>query len=133
MAEMQEKIQETEVSDVGNTQVVREKTSTSSTAETRMTFTNGVYFLLGVIEILLFFRLFLKLLGANPNSGFVSFVYAVSGVLVAPFRAIFSSASTEGDVTRGVFDPAIIVAMVVYAVIAWGIVKLAHLNTNNAE
>ena len=129
MVEMQEKVNETEVSDVGNKQIVREKTSTSSTAETRLTLTNGIYFLLGVIEVFLVFRLILKLLGANPNSGFVSFVYSVSGFFSAPFRAIFSTTTTNGDVTKGIFEPATLVAMVVYLVVAWGIVKLVHLNT----
>src|SRR6478609_2357189 len=50
---------------------------------------NVVWYILGVIEILLAFRFVLKLLGANPNSGFVDFVYSVSGVLTAPFDTIF--------------------------------------------
>lgn len=131
MAESQEKVQETEVSDVGDKQVVREKTSTTSTAETRLTLTNGIYFLLGVFEVFLAFRLVLKLLGANPASGFVNFVYDISGFLSAPFKAIFSTAATEGDVTKGVFEPATLVAMAVYAIVAWGIVKLLHLNTRD--
>lgn len=131
MAETQEKIHETEVADVGNKQIVREKTSTSSTAETRLTLTNGIYFVLGVIEVLLLFRFLLKLLGANPGSGFVNFVYDLSGIFIAPFKGIFSSATTDGDVTKGVFEPATLVAMVVYAIVAWGIVKLVHLNTQN--
>ncbi len=131
MAETQEKVHETEVADEGNKQVVRERTSTSSTAETRLTLTNGIYFVLGVIEFLLLFRLLLKLLGANPASGFVNFVYDISGILNAPFKAIFSSTTTNGDVTKGVFEPATLVAMVVYGIVAWGIVKLVHLNTHN--
>lgn len=131
MAETQEKIHETEVADEGNKQVVRERTSTSSTAETRLTLTNGIYFVLGVIEVFLLFRLLLKLLGANPASGFVNFVYDISGIFVAPFNAIFSSTTTEGDVTTGVFEPATLVAAIVYAVLAWGIVKLVHLNSRD--
>jgi hypothetical protein len=133
MPDMQEKIEETEVVDRGDTQVVREKTSTSSTAETRLTLTNGIYLLLGVIDAFLIFRFFLKLLGANPASGFVNFVYDVSGFLVAPFTAIFNSATTQGDVTKGVFDPAILVAMLVYSVVAWGVVKLVHIDTHTTE
>lgn len=130
MVEMQEKVRETEVADVGNKQVVREKTSTASTAETRLTLTNGIYFILGLVEIILAFRFVLKLLGANPASGFVDFIYSLSGIFVAPFTAIFSTATTNGDVTKGVFEPATIVAMVVYAIVAWGLVKLVHLNTH---
>lgn len=131
MVEMQEKVQETEVADVGNKQVVRKRTSTSSTAANRYTLSNGVYFVLGVIEIVLAFRLMLKLLGANPNSGFVNFVYNISGFLNAPFKAIFHTSTNSGDVTTGVFEPATLVAMLVYAVVAWGIVELVHLNSHN--
>ena len=66
MVESQEKVHETEVADEGNKQVVRERTSTSSTAETRLTLTNGINFVLGVIEVLLLFRLLLKLLWSKP-------------------------------------------------------------------
>ena len=82
------------------------------------------YYVLGVIETLLAFRLVLKLLGANPNSGFVSFIYSVTHVFLIPFEAIFSPAVTEGLETTGVLEPATIVAMVVYAVIAMGVIRL---------
>ncbi len=132
MVESQEKVQETEVADEGNKQVVRERTSTSSTAENRLTLTNGIYFVLGVIEIFLLFRLLLKLLGANPASGFVNFVYNISGFFNAPFKAIFHSTATNGDVTKGIFEPATLVAAIVYVVLAWGIVKLVHLNSRDS-
>ena len=131
MAETQEKIHETEVAGEGNKQILRERTSTSSTADSRLTLTNGIYFVLGVIEVILLFRFLLKLLGANPASGFVNFVYDISGIFTAPFKAIFSSATTDGDVTSGVLEPATLVAMLVYLVVAWGIVKLVHLNTRD--
>ena len=83
-----------------------------------------VYYILGIFEILLAFRLVFKLLGANPNSGFVSFIYTTSQVFLAPFTAIFRSAVTQGIETKAVLEPSIIIAMLVYALIAWGIVKL---------
>ena len=83
-----------------------------------------VYYILGVFEILLAFRLVFKLLGANPNSGFVSFIYSVSQVFMVPFTAIFRSAETQGIETKAVLEPSTIIAMLVYALIAWGIVKL---------
>lgn len=83
-----------------------------------------VYFILGMLEVLFAFRLVFKLLGANPGSGFVSFIYSVSEVFLAPFTAIFRSASTQGIETKAVLEPSTIIAMVVYAVVAWGIVKL---------
>jgi len=89
-------------------------------------FTAGriVYYILGVIEVLLAFRLVFKGLGANPGSGFVSFIYGVSEALSHPFSAIFRSVSTQGIETKAILEPSTMIAMVVYAVIAWGIVKL---------
>ena len=89
-------------------------------------FTEGriVYYILGIIEVLLSFRLAFKLLGANPDSGFVSFIYTASQMFLAPFVAIFRSVSTQGIETKSVLEPSTIIAMFVYAVIAWGIVKL---------
>ena len=83
-----------------------------------------IYYILGVLEVLLGFRLIFKLLGANPNSGLVSFVYSITKVFLAPFTAIFRSATTEGIETKAVLEPSTIIAMLVYALIAWGIVKI---------
>src|SRR5665648_1103186 len=43
-----------------------------------------VYYILGLLEVLLGFRLVFKLLGANPGSGFVSFIYSISEVFLVP-------------------------------------------------
>ena len=83
-----------------------------------------VYYVLGTLEVLLAFRLIFKLLGANPNSGFVSFIYTITEVFLGPFTAIFRSGVTEGIETKAVLEPGTIIAMIVYALIAWGIVKL---------
>src|SRR5665648_709168 len=83
-----------------------------------------VYYILGLLEVILGFRLVFKLLGANPGSGFVSFIYSISEIFLVPFNAIFRSASTRGIETEALLEPSTIIAMVVYALIAWGIVKL---------
>lgn len=82
-----------------------------------------VYYILGILEVLLAFRLVFKILGANPSSGFVSFIYSISQVFLVPFTAIFRSAATQGIETTAVLEPSTIIAMIVYALIAWGIVK----------
>jgi uncharacterized protein YggT (Ycf19 family) len=48
-----------------------------------------VWFLAGLVDVILAIRFVMKLLGANPTSGFVSFMYNISEPLAAPFRAIF--------------------------------------------
>jgi len=84
----------------------------------------AIYFILGLLEVFLAFRLVFKLLGANPVSGFVSFIYATTQIFLAPFTAIFRSAVTQGIETSAVLEPSVIIAMIVYALIAWGLVKL---------
>lgn len=86
-----------------------------------------VYYILGVFEVLFAFRLIFKLLGANPGSAFVSFIYNVSGVFIAPFNGIFRSAVTEGIETRSVLEPTTIIAMIVYALIAYGVARLIEI------
>lgn len=87
-----------------------------------------VSFIFGAIEILLAFRLIFKILGANPGSDFVSFIYSVSGVFLAPFSGIFRTAVSEGIETKSVLEPATIITMIVYAFIAYGIIKLIEIN-----
>jgi hypothetical protein len=86
-----------------------------------------VYYILGILETFLAFRLILKLLGANYMNTFVSFIYNVSGILLAPFIGIFRTAVTEGIETKSVLEPANIIGMIVYALIAYGIIRLIKL------
>jgi len=79
-----------------------------------------VWLALGVVEALLILRVALKALGANPAAGFVQFVYDISAPLIVPFRAIFPTLATA----RGVLELSALVAIVVYALIAWGIARL---------
>ena len=105
------------------------KVNTDVSADGKSTVSNIVWYIVGAIEVLLAFRFVLKLLGANPNSGFVDWIYAVSGTLTSPFDNIFNVASTSaGDVVKSVFEPSILVAMAVYALIGWGAVKLLDVN-----
>jgi len=83
-----------------------------------------VYYILGIIESLLILRLIFKILGANAESGFVSFIYTISEFFIAPFTAIFPVATGQGVATVSVLEPAVIVAMVVYGLIAWGVSAL---------
>jgi hypothetical protein len=100
-------------------------------AEESFTVRRVTYYILGILEVLLAFRLVLKLLGANPDSGFVSFIYSVSHVFLAPFTAIFRSVAAQGIETKAVLEPSTIIAMIVYALIAWGIVKLVIIIREN--
>ena len=82
--------------------------------------TQVVWYLLGLIEILLAFRFVLKLLGANPSAGFTDFIYSITYVFAAPFLNVFRVTQVAGSV----FEWTTILAMFVYWVIAFGIIKL---------
>ena len=79
-----------------------------------------IWFVFGAIEIFIAIRFLLALLGANAEAGFVKFVYAVSDVFMAPFNAIFSTDRVSG----ATFEWSALVAIAVYALIAWGLVAL---------
>ena len=82
-----------------------------------------IWYFLAVIEVLLAFRMALKALGANPASGFVNFIYAFSDPLALPFRGILSTAVTGNSV----FEWSTLVAALVYAVVAYGIIYLMQI------
>jgi hypothetical protein len=88
---------------------------------------NVIYYALGIIEVLLAFRFVFKLLGANPQNGFVSFLYSIAGIFSAPFSGIFNSFTSPGLAARSVFEPAAVIGMIVYSVLAWGLVGLVRL------
>jgi hypothetical protein len=86
--------------------------------------TRVVYFVLGVLEVIMGLRFIFRLLGANQDSSFAVFLYSLSYVFVSPFNGIFND-QTIGRAS--VFETSTLVAMLVYALIAWGIVSLSRL------
>ena len=84
-----------------------------------------VWFVVGVVEIFIAARFLGKLFGASAHSAFVNFIYQVSGPMVAPFTGIFGDTGTRTNT----FETASLVAIVVYAVIGWGLVVLIRIVT----
>lgn len=82
-----------------------------------------IWYILGVVEILIGFRVVLKAFAANPNSGFSNLVYSLTNILIMPFRGIFGVGVSGGSV----LEPSALVAVVVYLVLAWGLVYLLDL------
>jgi len=82
--------------------------------------TQVVWYVLGLLEALLAFRFVLKLFAANPSAGFSSFIYDASHPFVAPFINVFNVTQVEGSV----MEWTTLLAMAVYWLIAWGIIKL---------
>lgn len=82
-----------------------------------------IWYILGVIEVLLAFRVVLKFLGANAFSGFANFIYAISGLFALPFAGILGTSASSNLI----FEWSTLIAMAVYAVVAYGIVALFQL------
>jgi len=82
--------------------------------------TQVVWYIAGILEVLLAFRFVLKLLGANSGAGFTSFVYQVTYPFTAPFLNVFRVSRVEGSV----FEWTTLLAMLVYWGIAVAIIKL---------
>ena len=82
--------------------------------------TRVLWYLFYVIEVLLAFRFVLKLLGANPGAGFTEIIYTLSAIPLAPFRFVFNNNAVGGSV----IEWSTLLAMAVYWVLVWGIVKL---------
>jgi hypothetical protein len=82
--------------------------------------TQVVWYILGLIEVLLAFRFVLKLLGANPAAGFSNFIYDVTYIFAAPFLNVFNITRVAGSSVEWTT----ILAMFVYWVLAMGIIRL---------
>jgi hypothetical protein len=86
-----------------------------------------LWYILGLIEILLAFRFFFKLAGANPDSGFVNFIYGASNPFAGPFLETFRATPSQGAETTSYFEWSTLVAAAVYAIVCWGIMKIFKL------
>jgi hypothetical protein len=84
-----------------------------------------VWYVAGVLLTLLALRFVLVLLGANPASGFTNFIYTASHPFVAPFFGVFSYNNLHYGVSR--FEVFTILAMLVYALVAFGLARLLTL------
>jgi hypothetical protein len=83
-----------------------------------------VYYLFGLLQALLAIRVILSLLGANRGNGFADFIYTITHPFVAPFFGLFGYQFQYG-VSR--LEIETLVAMLVYALIGWGIGRLIRL------
>ena len=85
-----------------------------------------MYTILGILEILLGLRFLLKLIAANPDSGFTVFIYGITGLFMAPFNALIGT-PTFGDSS---FEVTTLVAMAVYALFFWVLVRVIQVTTS---
>lgn len=86
-------------------------------------FNQIIWYILGLVEVLLGFRIILKALGANQFAGFTSLIYAITEPLAAPFRGILGIGVTGNSV----IEWSTIIAVIVYLFVAWGLIYLLDL------
>jgi hypothetical protein len=82
-----------------------------------------VWLIVAVVDVLLAMRFVFMLLGASTQAAFVSLLYGVTLPVVAPFEGMFSTPSHGG----AIFEPASLVALVVYTLIGWVIVAVIRI------
>lgn len=80
-------------------------------------------FFFAVLEGLIGLRVLLKLIAANPANAFASSVYNFTGLFLWPFSGLTPNPAAAGMV----LEVSSIIAMIVYALVAWAILRLVWL------
>lgn len=89
--------------------------------DTRRYIDQLINFFVALVGIILGLRIFFRLFDANPDADFVNWVYDTSGVIMEPFRGVFSPAVIE----RGyVLDIPAIFALIMYLIIGVALIAL---------
>ena len=127
---MAEQIERTTVTEPVAPAATNQAAATRQVTETRVAgsvlLARIIWWIAGVIIVLLAARFILALLGANQGNAFTRFIFDVSHPFVAPFFGMFSYSNYVYGVSR--FEVYTLVAIAVYAVIAWGLARLATIN-----
>ncbi len=85
--------------------------------------TQLVWLLFGVLEALIALRIGLKLIGANPDSPIAGFIYGFTDLFLWPFTGLIGTPAAGGMV----LEITSVIAMVVYALIAWALERIIWL------
>ncbi|OGO31554.1 MAG: hypothetical protein A2136_10895 [Chloroflexi bacterium RBG_16_54_11] len=85
--------------------------------------TQLVWLLLGILEVLLALRIFLKLIAANPASPVAAWIYAFTGIFLVPFAGLTPTPSADGMV----LEISTFFAMVIYGLIGWAVERVIWL------
>ncbi|KKU61274.1 MAG: hypothetical protein UX85_C0004G0196 [Candidatus Beckwithbacteria bacterium GW2011_GWB1_47_15] len=88
-----------------------------------------INYAVGGINFFLLLRLLFKAFGANTFSPIVSVTYSLSDALLIPFRGIFDPAVSG----QSVIEPSILVAMLIYSVLARAAVELMAIMADGEE
>ncbi len=91
---------------------------------------NIVNFFVGVAEVLLGFRVVLKLLAANAATPFVNWIYDTSEPLLVPFRGMFPSPQLA---TGSELEFSALFALMIYAFVGYLLVELVAVVESGAK
>ncbi|HEX8034950.1 MAG TPA: YggT family protein [Ktedonobacterales bacterium] len=84
-----------------------------------------VYFIFGIIEVLIIIRIVLRLLAANPDAAFTSLIYTLTAPFIAPFEGVFPTPQRNGSV----LELSSVLAVIVYALLAYLIARAIEVFT----
>lgn len=92
-------------------------------------FEQGIYFLVGALELLLGLRFILRLSAANTSNTFAGVIYGLSEPFVRPFSTLFISPTFNGS--ANIFDINLLIAMIAYLVLMFLVVWLVRIISTN--
>src|SRR4051812_47445311 len=82
-----------------------------------------IWLLFGVLDALIVLRVVLKFIAANPTNDFSNFIYSVTNIFLSPFNNLIASPA----IGNGVFEISSLIALIVYTLLAWLVVRLFRL------
>jgi hypothetical protein len=93
-------------------------------------FIRFIWFGTGILEFMILLRMLLKLIAANPNSAFTQLVYGFTDLFLWPFSGLIASPTAGNGM---VLEISSFLALLVYAVLAWGVVQLIEIFATSAK
>ena len=106
--------------------VRRERVIKDASAERQHTLDRVAQFIwlvFGVIIGLIGLRVLLRLIVANPQNTFADTIYSITNIFLGPFFGLTSTPTTTNGIALEISS---LIAMMVYALVAWVIVKLVY-------
>lgn len=119
-----DRVEKVRVQQHGSSEYVEHVVDDAAAAQRSFTYqiTGILWLMFGALEGLLGLRLILKLLAANPSNPFAQLIYGLSDLFVWPFVGLTVTPSAAGIVV----EIHTILAMVVYAILAWLVISLVR-------
>jgi uncharacterized protein YggT (Ycf19 family) len=84
--------------------------------------TQLIWLLFGLLEAAIGLRVLFKLIAVNPANPFAAFLYKVTDLFLAPFASLIGAPAVGGMV----LEISSIIAMIVYALIAWALERIVY-------